>query len=254
MFLFKKMITPLFLPVPLCLEILIVGLILLWFTQKQKLGKVIVSFGTLLLLVLGSPWFSDLLLGGVESSYAPVRSASNTSAKWIVILGGGHTADPRLPANAQLSDATRSRLIEGIRLWRTLPAAKLVFSGGSAFDTASDAQLMAETARYLGVDPNVVMLEDRSRDTDDEARLLRPVLKNDRFLLVTSASHMRRAMKLFESQNMHPIPAASDFHVKSSKDQNWLPGIYPTAGNLDKSERALYELLGVSWITVKSRL
>ncbi|HET6267550.1 MAG TPA: envelope biogenesis factor ElyC [Acidobacteriota bacterium] len=254
MFLFKKMITPLFLPVPLCLEILIVGLVLLWFTQKQKFGKMVVTLGTLLLLVLGSQWFSDQLLGSVENPYAPLMSASSTSAKWIVVLGGGHTSDPKLPANAQLSDASRSRLIEGIRLWRTLPSATLVLSGGSAFDTASDAQLLAETARYMGVDPNAVMLEDRSRDTDDEARLLRPILRDDRFILVTSASHMRRALKLFESQGMHPIPAASDFHVKSSRDQNWLPSIFPSAGNLDKSERALYEILGVSWATFKSRL
>ena len=52
MFLFKKIVAPLFFPVPLCLEILLLGLLLLWFTRKQKAGKIIVSIGVGLIILV----------------------------------------------------------------------------------------------------------------------------------------------------------------------------------------------------------
>ena len=43
MFLFKKIVAPFFFPLSICLEILFLGLFLLWFTRRQKTGKIIVS-------------------------------------------------------------------------------------------------------------------------------------------------------------------------------------------------------------------
>ncbi len=48
MFLFKKLLAPFFFPLPLCLAFLGLGLMLLWFTRRQRAGRTLVTLGTLL--------------------------------------------------------------------------------------------------------------------------------------------------------------------------------------------------------------
>ena len=62
MFLFKKIVAPLFFPLPLCFLLIAAGLALLWFSRRQKTGKVIVTSGFAVLVVLTYGWVSDPLL------------------------------------------------------------------------------------------------------------------------------------------------------------------------------------------------
>ena len=66
MFLFKEIIGPLLLPMPFCLLLIIVGLILLWSTRRQKAGRLLVSAGSLLLLFFGYGISTKWLLGPLE--------------------------------------------------------------------------------------------------------------------------------------------------------------------------------------------
>ena len=84
---------------------------------------------------------SDGLLRPLENQYLPVNTAKmasdvKNSIKWIVVLGGGCTLDPRLPVTAQLSGASVDRLIEGVRLRREIPGCRMILSGGAIFGTA----------------------------------------------------------------------------------------------------------------------
>jgi len=72
LFLFKKIIGPLFLPVPICVEILLLGLFLLWFTRRQKAGKIVVSIGVVLLAALSYGVISDILIRPLEYKYPPL--------------------------------------------------------------------------------------------------------------------------------------------------------------------------------------
>jgi uncharacterized SAM-binding protein YcdF (DUF218 family) len=93
MFLFKKIVAPLFFPVPLCLEILLLGLFLLWFTKKQKAGKIIVSIGVGLIILFSYGTFQDILLRSLENKYPPLINLQKVDdVKWVVVLGGGHTS------------------------------------------------------------------------------------------------------------------------------------------------------------------
>lgn len=224
MFLFKKIVAPFFLPVPFCLEILLLGLFLLWFTRKQRAGKILVSIGVVLLATLSYVAVSDVLLRPLEYNYPPLLKVKHAhDVKWVVVLGGGHTSDPRIPVTSQLSDASMARVVEGIRLHNMLPASKLILSGGSAFDPVPNAKVLADVALAIGVDKQDLILESVSKDTKDEARLIRKIVGNDRFILVTSASHMPRSMALFKNLEMQPIPAPTDHWVKER--QSMSPGI-----------------------------
>ncbi len=256
MFLFKKTVGPFFFPLSLCLEILIVGLVLLWFTKKKKAGKIIVSSGVVLLLLLSYDPFPEMLLRPLEYSYPPLLEPQDfPQARWIVVLGAGHTQDPRLPANSQLSGAALFRLVEGIRIHKCLAGSKLILSGGALWESVPEAKVMADVALALGVDRQNLILESVSKDTEEEAQLIQKMIGNNLFVLVTSASHMPRSMALFKKLGMQPIPAPTDYGVKEGRGHGIIPsGFFPGAEVLQKSETAVYEYLGLAWAKLRGRI
>jgi uncharacterized SAM-binding protein YcdF (DUF218 family) len=151
-----------------------------------------------------------------------------------------------VPVISQLSSTTLVRLVEGVALYRSLPGAKLILSGGAVFDAVPEAEVMARVARSLGVSPQDLVLEPYSWDTEEEARLIKDSVGKDKFILVTSASHQRRAMALFQRQGMAPIPWPVGHRVKKSQQSNPF-GLFPSAGSLHMTETAFYEYLGLAW-------
>ena len=159
MFLFKKIVAPLFFPVPLCLEILLLGLILLWFTKKQKAGRIIVSIGVGLIIIFSYGTCQDILLRSLENKYPSLINLQEVDdVKWVVVLGGGHSSDPELPVTGQISKAALLRLVEGIRIHRNLPGSKLILSGGGGFDPVPNARIMADVASILGINDSDMVL------------------------------------------------------------------------------------------------
>jgi len=254
MFLFKKIIAPLFFPLSLCLEILIVGIFLLWFTRRQKTGKIIVTIGVATLVALSYGVASEILLRPLEYKYPPMTDISAVSdVKWVVVLSGGHSPDAQLPVTGQLSEASLVRLIEGIRIHRKLPKSKLILSGGGAFSEATAAKVMAAVAVALGMDAQDLVLESESKDTKDQARLIHKVVGDSQFILVTSASHMPRSMALFLKKRMNPIPAPIGHRIKEM--QKITPAMFfPSAGRIEKTERAFYEYLGLAWARLRGQI
>jgi uncharacterized SAM-binding protein YcdF (DUF218 family) len=256
MFLFKKIVGPFFFPLSLCLEILILGLVLSWFTPKKKEGRGIVSIGVILLTLLSYGAFTHMLLKPLEYKYPSLLELKDLpEVRWIAVLGGGHTSDPQIPPNSQLSGSSLSRLVEGIRAHKSLPGSKLILSGGALYDPVPDAKVLADVALTLGVDRQNLVLETLSKDTEDEARLIKKIVGNDPFVLVTSASHMPRSMALFRKLGMQPIPAPTDYGVKEEQEKGIHPArFFPQVGELANTDTAVYEYLGLAWAKLRGRI
>jgi uncharacterized SAM-binding protein YcdF (DUF218 family) len=261
MFVVKKILALFCYPVGFCLGILILGLWCLWATQRQRLGKVLVTLGTVLLLLFSTDLISSRLLVSLEQRYPALLHPetiswgpkSSTSPKWIVVLGGGHVSDPRLPANSQISAAALGRVVEGVRLQKVLPGSKLLLSGGVVFDPVPEAEVMGQIAVLLGVKPQDIMLESDSRDTADEAEIIPKIIGRERFILVTSAAHMPRSMALFSRRGLQPIPAPADFRaptIQSSNPVRFLPGV----SSLGQSQTAVHEYLGLAWAWLRGEI
>lgn len=195
MFLFKKIASRFLFPVPLSMELLIAGLILLWFTRHQKWGKVLATCGTLLLLVLSNGFVSQSLLHHLEHRYRGlvVAHTAAPSVTYIAVLGGGANDDPDVPLSSHLSPDEMERLIEGVRLYKEMPGTRLILSGGYVC-----ARSLTEVAEALGVKPEDTLRLAEPRDTADESQQISAIVGSQQFVLVTSASHMPRAMGLFK--------------------------------------------------------
>jgi uncharacterized SAM-binding protein YcdF (DUF218 family) len=160
-----------------------------------------------------------------------------------------------MPANSQLSSSSLSRIVEGIRLHHSLPGSKLILSGGALYDPVPESRVFADVALALRVDKKNLILESLSRDTEEEARLIQEIVGKDAFVLVTSASHMPRAMALFNKLGMHPLAAPTDYGIKENLEKEISPGMFfPAITNLQNTEAAVYEYLGLAWAKLRNRI
>ncbi|HHL40759.1 MAG TPA: envelope biogenesis factor ElyC [Deltaproteobacteria bacterium] len=238
-----KSLIHLIFPLPLCLELTTVGLVLLWFTKRQFLGRVFVTAGLVLLLAFSSQYISGALLAPFEYEYPPGGLEEGTSLSDgtvdIVVLGAGYLEDEGLPLTGRLGDAALIRTVEGVRLYKRLGRARLILSGGS-FSETKPSELMARLAVELDVAADDLIVEKQSLNTHEEAVLLKPLLEDRRFLLVTSASHMPRAMALFRAQGLDPV-AVPTGHLVSRERSVGLP----SAKGVEMAERAFYEYFGL---------
>jgi uncharacterized SAM-binding protein YcdF (DUF218 family) len=223
---------------------------------KHKAGKILVTIGTGLLLLLSIAPVSGALLRTLEQRYPPLNLSSlpveltkSPSGIFIVVLGSGYSPDPSVDRNSHLSQDALARLLEGVQICQEVESCRLILSGGP---TAA-AQAMKEVSLSLGVPQREIILEENSRNTEQEARLIKPMVGIAPFILVTSASHMPRAMGLFQKLGMHPIAAPTDYLAKTggpfSPDE-----FYPGAGGLSEAERAVYEYLGMAWEKLRGQI
>jgi uncharacterized SAM-binding protein YcdF (DUF218 family) len=139
------------------------------------------------------------------------------------------------------------RLVEGIRLWRENPGAKLIFTGAAAQNNpVSSAEVTSRVAQSLGVPLSAIVTLDKPRDTRQEAAEVAKVVGKTPFLLVTSASHLPRAMIFFQQQGLDPLPAPANQLAIASPLNVWERAI-PSPLWLGHSDRAIYEWLGRGW-------
>ena len=255
MFILKKIISCFLYPLPLSLWISFLGLYLLWFTTKQKTGKILVSAGLIILTLFSCSVIANKLLRPLEKKYDSFEMKGSSSVskiedesaiKYVVVLGGGHTSDPELPLISQIGRNSLVRLMEGIRIYRKYPGVKLILSGGRVFDPVPEADTMARVAMEIGVPENDIILESKSKDTKDQAKIIKSIIGSEPFVLVTSASHMPRSMAMFRKLGMSPIPSPIGHRVRGG--QGLSPhSFFLGTGNLRKAELAVHEYLGLTW-------
>lgn len=213
LFTLKKVIGGMLLPLPLMLLIIGVGLALLWFSRFQKTGKVFISVGWLALLLLSLQPVSDHLLRPIENRYPTWQGPQKV--EYIVVLGGGYTWNPQWAPSSNLINNSLPRL-----------------------------------AQSLGVPRSDIITLDKPKDTEEEAVAVKQAIGDAPFLLVTSASHLPRAMIFFQHAGLNPLPAPANQLAIDSPLNPWERAI-PSPVWLMHSDRAGYETLGRLWQWLK---
>jgi uncharacterized SAM-binding protein YcdF (DUF218 family) len=254
MFYLSRAVVELLAPFSFSLILLILAFFLLVF-RKVRLGALFLASALFLQIFFGYGFLVQQRVVDMEAMYPAVTEAGPQEFKgkqfnYIVVLGSAHVSDNRLAAVGQLGVSSLYRLIEGVRLLQLQPDAKLVVTGGVGYDPVANALVVGRAAESIGVPRERIIVEDRPRDTRQEAEMLFPLLGKEEFILVTSAMHMPRAMKIFQDHGMRPIAAPTDYIMK--KEVVEPPGrLFPSTANLDLSRRILYEWLAEQWIFIK---
>lgn len=242
LFVLKKIIALLIMPLSVGLLLMLLAIIFLY-RENLRMSRFFMLAAFAWIALLSFTPFSELLMQPLEAQY-PGLSEFPAGIRYVVVLGSGHTTNNKLPLSSQLSDPAMFRLVEGIRILHQLDDAKLIVSGYAGEDATPHALMLKRMAEQLGVDEKRIIARYAPRDTREEARDVKPILEGEDFILVTSASHMPRAMAAFHEQGLYPHAAPTYHLVKESDD--WL--VVPDAGGLHVSERAIHEYVGRLWL------
>jgi uncharacterized SAM-binding protein YcdF (DUF218 family) len=136
-------------------------------------------------------------------------------------------------------------VVEAVRLARRRPGSRLILSGGAPPGHIAAARGYAQLALDLGIEPSSLVILDRARDTAQEALDTAALLGSSPFVLVTSAFHMPRALRLMRRAGANPIPAPTAHGLRGTGFADRY-GLIPCADGLRKTEAALHEYLGLA--------
>lgn len=215
--------------------------------KKEKIYIPVFVIAGIWFLITSNFLLPDFLISNLEDEYPPFSTdkiSNDSTAYNIIVLGAGFTHDKKLPYNDQLSPTALSRLVEGLRIHKLLPKSKLILSGPGFNGDITHAEVYAKTAASLGVDTNIISTLKTPTTTFEEAKIYSENYdKNIPVILVTSASHMPRAMMMFRSKGINPIPAPTDFKSKNDSQRNvsWLP----STENMNDMRIAMVEYVGI---------
>jgi uncharacterized SAM-binding protein YcdF (DUF218 family) len=234
-FVLKALVRSLLLPPASPLILAILGTLLL--RRWTRVGAVLLALGLGSLWLFATPVVADALERLVEH-YPALDLDKPTQAQAIVILGGGGQRNyaPEYRDSAP-EYVLLERLSYGAFVARRTGLPILV-TGAPREALAMQTSL----SRDFGVPARWV--ENQSRDTFENARFTAQMLKAQgigRIILITSSTHLWRATHEFEDAGFQVVPAPQG--VSAPRDMQALRFI-PGAGGLERSNAAVYELIG----------
>lgn len=226
----------------------------------KRIGKYLLLLGIISYFAFASSPVSMVLLARLENRYPPLLDTKGVQdVDTIVLLTGAAWEDPHVPLTSQVGETTVSRLLEVIRLFYLIPRAKIMISGGPLDTDERDmpvSKIVGDLATVTGIPRERILLETNSTNTYENGVEIKKILGEEPFILVTSASHLPRAIAVFQKLGLSPIPAPADFrairnkpHVNASMGElvKVMISALPSPDNLAHSERALHEYAGFTW-------
>lgn len=225
--------------------------------QKPHWQNRLIVLAFLLLWLGGNQWVTMTFARSLEHQYLPATELPESEV--IVILGGSTRAFTYPRPIVEVNEAG-DRLLYGGWLYKQGKAPNILVSGGGISwldDTIlSEAERMVRVLSMMSIPEEVIWLETRSRNTEENARFTRELLEPKgikQILLVTSAMHMPRSVMLFENEGFEVIPAPTDFISEPLPTYDnggdmlarTFVDLIPNSENLEITTRALKEYIGM---------
>ena len=217
----------------------------------------------ILAAVLGYWWVStplgSMLLSAplVRSFHALRDPVEARSAGAIVVLGGG-IDQLKVGSNVLIypSEPSALRVLEGARVFRLLGGIPLVVASGgtpAVGQQRAEGDVMAQALVELGVPRDRIVVDSVSMTTHDQALQVTRLLKArgiDRFIVVTSPTHMLRAVAVFRAQRADVVPSAA----AQLRERSWTPPFFlPNRDSFQVSRNAVYDYAALGYYWARGR-
>ncbi len=228
-------------------QILLLSILALCFYRKPRIAKTCIVLALLLILLLGTYPVPNGMMRLLESRYKTVSPPPQADA--VVVLTGMVILPLSNFDKIEFNDSVE-RILAGIHLMKEGYAKKLIITGGSGdlFDQKkSEARLLKQFSIDFGIAEENILIETASRNTYENAVNTKVLLEEHgiaRIILVTSASHLPRAMGCFEKLGIRPVPYGVDYHSRSNPRYDIFT-IIPKIGALEHASAAIHEYVGL---------
>jgi uncharacterized SAM-binding protein YcdF (DUF218 family) len=229
-----------------------VGVVTLW--KRPRIAAGAIALALIVLLVSSNGWVAKSLVRSLEWQNLPAVQIPNAQA--IVVLGGA-TKSASFPRPSIDLSESGDRVIYAAELYRQNKAPIIILSGGRIDWRGSGSPESGDMAKILtsiGVPSAALVQEPDSLNTYENAVNVKKILEArgiNQILLVTSAMHMPRSLKIFQRQGIDAIPAPTDFLVSQSDFQELgntpkaaILNLLPDSNNLHIFTNALKEYIG----------
>jgi len=254
-FLFAKILGFFALPSNLFISFGLIGIALMA-TRYAGAGRKLALASLLLIAFTGYSPPGNALILPLEERFPP-WDASRGAPTGIISLGGAIDTVVSPPRGEVALNEAAERLTAMAELVRRYPQARIVFSGGSGrliYDGATEAALAVRLFESFGIAKQRVILENKSRDTDENARYTKDLLHpqaGERWLIVTSAHHMPRAIGSFRAAGFSVEAFPVDYRTRGAVD---LLRPFATLGDgLRRTDTAVREWAGLVMYRVTGR-
>lgn len=243
MFTLKKIITPFLLPPGLFILIAVAGMSGSLVRRNFRAAWVCFWLSLLIWVFSISPT-RDIILGGLENGLT-IPSAPQGDV--IIMLGGGlYPNTPDFSGTSAPGFGTMERMVTAARLHRRLGLPIIVSGGRVDTSGVAIAPIVKRFLMDLGVAPDRIIIEDRSRDTYENALFSKERCEQFGFkhpLLVTTGFHMKRALFCFKSVGLNATPYPCGLTVWREKQFQWKQ-LLPSANTLQATSAGIHEWLG----------
>jgi uncharacterized SAM-binding protein YcdF (DUF218 family) len=225
----------------------LVGLVLLC-TRFTRLASWLIVTSLVLLAIVGLSPLGNALILPLEQRF-PAWDASRGSPDGIIMLGGAISPNVSAARGSVALDEAAERLTATAELARRYPNARIILSGGSdapVFDEEIEAVFAVRQLEALGIAHQRMTAEEQSRNTFENAvfsRLIADPKPGERWLLVTSASHMPRAMAAFRAAGFPVEAYPVDWRTRGQIDA--MAPFASVADGLKRTDTAVHEWIGL---------
>ena len=210
----------------------------------------------LLLLIVGIAPVGTALLLPLENRFPPWDSSRGVPTG-IIVLGGVINREISMQRGEISLDEAAERLVAAVELYQRYPTVRVVLSGGNSdvlFFGPSESELAGIFLERFGIPRDRIEIETSSRNTMENAvnttRLVMPK-PGERWLLITSASHMPRAIGLFRKAGFPLEAYPVDWQTGGWGDlaKQW----FQFLGGLGDLDLAIHEWVGLIFDRLSGR-
>jgi len=245
-------------PFLLCLLLLGLALASVWRSKQAPRGRLrLMTLAFLGLVLVCMPPVAFVAQGTLEWAYPPQYDLPDDSQA-MVVLGGRVDPSDRFRPRPELGDETVIRCLKAAQLYREGGPCLLVVSGGNVdpdHPGPTCAKAMSDFLADVGVAPADLALEDQSRTTYENAVQTRRLLEPQgvqRIVLVTSATHLRRAVLCYRAQGFEVTPRGCNYRATQFQ---WSPRTFlPSCDAARALNVAVHEWIGLFWYWAHGRI
>lgn len=248
----SKFATAFVTPLGFFLTLGVCGLFLLIFNWRRS-GLLFLFAAIGGLWLAATPLVGRTTLGALEDRYPATSAIAAPSADIAIVLGGAIRGPASQRPGPDLGEAA-DRVLFAADLYKAGKVRRLLVSGGNlpwGPETEPEAQSIRRLLVSWGVPDGAIIAAGGSRTTAENARevqALWPSLGASSALLVTSASHMPRALAAFRKAGLPVTPAATD--VRIVRQPFDILDLLPDSDALDQTSDAAKEMIGslIYWV------
>lgn len=218
----------------------------LYWKERVKLARSLIAIGLAILLIFSNPFVADSIAEYVEVGWKGPIFRQDVVYDAAIVLGGGlEPLATKLSGKAEFNDSSE-RIIRGFEMLKRGNAKNVILSAGNLDPKPGavvEAYVLAKALEEWGIEPDRIVAEANSRNTRENAIESQKIIQAKGWkslVLITSASHVPRALGCFHAVGLRPDVLPVDFHGGSQYKASFLP----KTASLDLASYELRELFG----------